>query len=173
MITPVIFTLTSDFIQHIFLIVLVGLAFVEYIVSALAAKDMKPEGFVARAHYAKATRIILIIVVMATVWFIGEYFFDNYSLAYRLFLRWPLVIGILLTFIMFMRKNRANIPTKIFSAFAILLTLFIILDITNYFTDTPTIAITLAFERIMAMIAFFFSFLKYFMMNRPRTTADV
>lgn len=175
MIGPSIITLASDFIQHIFLIVLVGLALVEHIISVSALKNLRLKaiagqangaGIVAAARYMKATRIILIIAVMAAIWFIGEYFFNNYSLSYRLFLRWPLVLGILFAFIVFMRRNRTRIPYKFFLIFAALLSVFIVLDIVDYFISASAITILLALERIAAMIFFFFSFLAYFASNR-------
>lgn len=168
MITPTIITLASDFIQHIFLIVLVGLVCAELIVSAHALQGSPPAKFIVIWRYVKTLRIILIIVVMAAAWFIGEYFFDSYSLAYHLFVRWPLVLCILFAFVVFMRKNRASIIPRTFSLFVILLAVFIALDITDYFINAPWLAVLLAFERVATMLAFFFSFLEYFIMNRPR-----
>lgn len=170
MITPLIITLTSDFIQHIFLITLVGLVFVEYIESIFALRKIKKENsidIIRARQYMKAARIILIIVAMATIWFIGEYFFDNYSLTYRIFLRWPLVFLILFAFIFFMLKNGDRRISSIFSIFIVLLSIFISLDIIDYFVNSSTTAILLALNRIIAMLAFYFSFLKYFIINRP------
>lgn len=167
MLTPLVISLASDFIQHIFLIVLVGLTLVEYVKAFSILKTMPPgEEMIKMMKYAKSMRTIFIIVLMATIWFIGEYFFDDKSLIYFLFLRWPLVLLILFYFISFIRKDRfGNIP-KIFSIFAVLLVIFILFDIVDYFIDSPFLTILVAFERAIAMLAFFFSFLKYFIVNR-------
>lgn len=173
MITSSIITLSSDFIQHIFLIALVGLAFMEYILAFFALKHQrftdsikKNMNIIEVTRYMLATRLILIIVLMAAAWFMGEYFFNNSSLAYSLFFRWPLVICILAVFMIFMSKNSAYISRLMFSVFAVFLAIYIISDIVNYFVYIPEIVILIAFERIAAMSAFFFSFLSYFASNR-------
>lgn len=166
MITPLIISLTSDFIQHIFLIVLVGVATSEYISASIALKSVQPKDFIAMKLYIKAVRVILVIILLATVWFIGEYFFETYSLNYRLFLRWPLVLSILVAFVVFMKKSKISLP-RIFHMFIVFLALFIILDIVDYIFHTPLSVIVLAVERIVAMLTFFFSFLVYFIMRRP------
>lgn len=165
-ITPLIISLTSVFIQHIFLIVLVGIAFSEYVTATLALRRVPPAEFVRAAHYAKATRTILLIVGMAALWFIGEYFFDTYSLTYRLAARWPLVTVILGAFIVFGRTIGAR-GLPLFRAFVILLALFIALDVADYVFRAPWTIVTLAFERIIAMLALFFFSLGYFMRNKP------
>lgn len=166
MITPLIISLTSDFIQHIFLIVLVGVATSEYISASLALKSATPKEFVAMYGYVKAVRVILAIILLATLWFVGEYFLETYSLSYRLFLRWPLVLSILVAFIVFMKKSKISLPL-VFHLFSAFLALFIILDIVDYIFHTPLSLVALAMERIVAMLTFFFSFIIYFIMRRP------
>lgn len=166
MITPLIISLTSDFIQHIFLIVLVGVATSEYISASLALRGAQPQDFVAMYGYVKAVRVTLFIILLATLWFVGEYFLETYSLSYRLFLRWPLALSILVAFVIFTKKSKIFLP-RIFHLFIVFLTLFIILDIIDYIFHTSLSVIVLAMERIVAMLTFFFSFLVYFIMRRP------
>lgn len=166
MITPLIISLTSDFIQHIFLIVLVGVAASEYIYASLALKSVPPEDFVAMHGYVKAVRVILAIILLAALWFVGEYFLETYSLSYRLFLRWPLVVGILVAFVVFVKKSKISLP-RIFHLFIVFLAIFIVLDIIDYLFHTPLSMIVLAVERIVAMLTFFFSFIIYFIIRRP------
>lgn len=169
MITPLIISLTSDFIQHVFLIVLVGIVFSEYLVVTFMTRSVSPQDFIEMKTYARAVRVALFIVTLATFWFIGEYFFETYALSYRLFLRWPLVLAILALWSAFVLKERRvrRLP-RTAVLFIVLLALFIVLDIADYIVRTPSITIILAFERIATMLAFFFSFLQYFIMYRPR-----
>lgn len=166
MITPLIISLTSDFIQHIFLIVLVGVATSEYISASIALKSVPPKDFVEMHGYVRAVRVILVIILLATLWFVGEYFLETYSLSYRLFLRWPLVVSILVAFVVFVKKSKIPLP-RIFHLFIAFLAIFIILDIIDYIFHTPLSLVALAMERIVAMLTFFFSFIIYFIMRRP------
>ncbi|GEM_PF-5499099 len=157
-------TLASEFVTHILSVVLTGVVIVEYVTKVHACQKNSQ-----LATYVRGVRWIVLLTALAVGWFIAEYFFINDGLWYRVLLRWPMVMVILLLFRAFCRRHRETVHKKVSGAFIFLLGLFLLLDILDFFTGMmPIVSFFLALDRITAMIAFYFSFLYYFIRNDPQ-----